>query len=551
MERYRLVFIKDKISCEDFARQSGVHVSKIREKTKLFKDPNFLTLQEGKILGKALATIKVIDCKNMQSKIASFKEVLTQTPKNLVISMMGHIDHGKTTIIDQIMKTSVAPQEAGGITQNISLNKIKIKDKEFFLMDTPGHGVFASIRKFIIKNTDLLCLIVAADDGVNKQTEEIIKQSEQVEKILCINKMDKISKDSEKKQKHLEKIYQDLSKFGVVSSEYGGDVLTCQTSAKTGDGLESLRDSILLKSDFMENFADKKQEGWGYILDSYNKKGIGFLTKILLKTGSAQPGDKFLYNGTEGIIKKIFAQGNPVKNCDFNDLIEITGFDEAPVPGKEFIIINDEILRKDYADFLRKKPIVVQEKSELEVNFILHAENANHLLTLESALKSKGKIFSKCAGELTEKDLSNAKTFDCIMVIWGNLATKHMSELNRQQIKFAQDEIIYNLIEKIELILAKPKVTEYKTVAEAKVLKIFNIKNTCIAGCRVLNGSIKKGALCRVLRNNENIFEARISSMKREKDTISEAVTDSECGIIFNKNFDFLPEDKICAIEEI
>ena len=550
MLRYKLIFVNEAISSEDFARQAGVHASQIREYLQKLKIPEIISLINAEKLAQQLQNVKIINSKNIETKIASFKKIIGKNQKIPVISIMGHIDHGKTTVVDQIMKTHFVDKEAGGITQNISLYKIKHKDKEFFLIDTPGHKIFSDIREFILKNTDILLLIVSADDGVSEQTEEILKQSIDVEKIICINKIDKFTKNPEQMEKITNKIYHRLSEFGVLSNEYGGEVLTCKISAKTGEGLENLIESIFLKTDFMDFSADPKQEGLGYVLDSYVKKGIGFVTRVLLKTGTIQTGDKFLYNTQEGLIKKILVNGNLVTSASFNDLIDIIGFTDAPEPGKEILIINEDSLRKDISLFYSNQIKNTLVLSEHTVNFILKTDNVNHLITLEKEIQNKGKIVQKSIGDVSDSEITTGRIFKCVFVLWGGFSQKTLDLLKSNNLKFICDPIIYNVLDQVDLMLAKPKEIEYTTMAKARVLKVFHIDNMCIAGCRVLEGTIKKGNLCRVMRNDAMVSEGRISSMKREKNTIAEAATDSECGIIINKQFEYFVGDEINIIEE-
>lgn len=542
MEKYKLILVNDKISLKDIAKQAGISIQEVKKHGDNLKLKEILTLKEARILEENMGNIKIIDCKNLKTKLQDLDRVLKKDKKIPIISIMGHIDHGKTTLVDQIMKTEIASHEIGGITQNISLYKIKYKNQEFFLIDTPGHQIFSHIRKFIMERTDILVLLVAADDGVNSLTEEIVLNSKDNETIICINKIDKGTKN-------LETIYRKLSELGLTSSEYYGETLTCKISAKNGEKIDELLDCILLKSEFIEQFADKKQDGIGYVLDSKSIIGMGLVSKILLTSGTINLGDKFICGNVEGVIKRIFINNKQVVNASFNDLIDIVGFTETPEPGNKLFIINNDVLRKQLLSEMTNKKNV-QSLEENQVKFILKAENINHLSTLEQLIKNKGLIIHKSIGGVTDNEIEQAKIFKGVFVFWGDVSSKNLEILNKNKISFVHDNIIYNIIEKIDKLLAPPKEIVFEKLGTAKVLKIFNINGSHIAGCKVLDGTIKKGVLCRVLRNNEKIFEGNISSMKREKNTITEAITNSECGIIFNKNVEISVGDIIEAIEE-
>jgi len=564
VNKHKLLLINKEISVEDLGKQlmiSKVTMNNIldlikqsRKKSKPSKNAKikeieniFLEELENINWNSLGLNVKIIDMESELTILKSFNKINFSQDRIPVVSIMGHIDHGKTTLIDQIMKTQKVQSEVGGITQNISLYKIKKNDKEFFLIDTPGHETFSFLRNFIIQRTDILILLIAANDGISNQTIEIIKQSPNVEKIICINKIDLL--EAHTKEKTLNRIYSQLASLGIVSSEYYGEVVTCQVSAKKNIGVEDLIQTILLKSEFMPLKSDRDNEVVGSVLDSQMVKGKGLITRILLKSGNMKTGDKFLCRAIEGNITRIFVENKVVNSADFNDLIDIVGFKESPEPGSDILCLSNEESHKKLRDFYKsiqpKNPNLSQE-----FKLILKAENINHLTTLEKTLENKFLIIKKSIGEITDSDMDYAATFNGIMILWGKSFSKNLEILQKKAIRFISNEIIYNLVDGLEKLIEKPKEQEFEKIGDAKILKVFNINGVSIAGCRILSGSVKKGFFCRVLRGEEIIGLGKVSSLKREKDNISEAVMNTECGIVFNRNIDFKPEDKIDILEE-
>lgn len=541
IKKYLTITINKEISPEDFARQSKIQIKTIEKQMKEY-GINRLNLENTQMLVDSFDNLQIIDSSSTESIKKSLRKINHKNKKIPVISILGHIDHGKTSLIDAIMKTSKVKTEAGSITQNISLYKITKQNQDFFLIDTPGHEIFSNLRKFIIDNSDIVIILIAGDDGIKDQTREIIKQAHDKEKIICINKIDQ-------KNINFDYIYSQLADLKVVTDVYGGEVLTSKTSAKTGQGIDELIDNIFLKTESLNLKSDIHQNAYGNVIDSSFQKGFGLKTRILLKTGTLQIGDHFVCENQSGIIKRIIINDKSVTEASYNDLIDIIGLEQSPIPGAEIFIIENEKIRQYLLDEAKAQ----KKQKELlhnSVKFIAKANNINQLQSLETLLSKRGYVVSGSINpEISDSELEQARIFNCLVVFCGDFSSKEELKLEKHKISFIKTNIIYKVNELIEEKLKKEKEITYKKTGMLYVLKVFNIGKNCIAGCQVKEGIIKIGSLCDIIREGNIIGEGKVSSMRREKNNILEAAKGSECGIILNKKFVFLEGDSIIVKE--
>jgi translation initiation factor IF-2 len=542
---YKFVIWHENININDFVKQTSISLNSVKENIQwLFNTPDMKWTWENVEQLCDLLSVRLL--KHENELLSNFKEYKGTHKKVPLVSIMGHIDHGKTTLIDALMSSNVTAHEAGGITQNISISKIKNKHGDFFLIDTPGHAIFSSTRDLITNLSDIIIVVISAEDGIKEQTIEILKNTEHKNKIICITKIDRVS------SRDFSKIYNEIMKYGVIIDKYSGETLTCTISAKNKIGIEELMENIALLNDSLDLKSCNVSPGIGQVLDSRIDKGFGYITKIILKSGKIQLKDNFINSNEEGRIKQIFINGKSVKEATVNDVIEIVGIDKMPETGSDFIIVNEEKLRDILLTQMRKINKEDRVKNENGVNFILKANNINQMIALKNSLNLKGNVIVSEVGDINEKNIEFTKITNSIIVNFGKLKQNQMKALENADVKYVSSDIIYHILEKIDEMLSPAEEIKYKELGKAHVRKVFQIKNNNIAGCRVMDGEIKLGNLCRIIRNSEVLAITKIISMKREKDDITLAKNNTECGIIVgNKKITFLPDDEIIAIEKI
>lgn len=453
-----------------------------------------------------------------------YKQIHNKSP---ILTIVGHVDHGKTTLVEQLLKHNHNPQELtskepGGISQNIALYKLPYG----ILVDTPGHEVFSSLRQVLMSVSDIIILVIACDDGVQPETINIIQKApENACFIVVINKIDK-------GVKNLTTIYGKLASYGILVDSNGGDILTVQISAKNGTGINELIETINLQWELIDNNkTDKKMHAIGYIMDCSLKQGLGYKTSILIKAGTLNQGDDIIVNGELYRIKLIQENNKNIKSCSVDQVVEIIGITKPIFPGTKFCSVSDKsLINQLLLESKIEEETITENTSDLK--FILQTNSIIKLDTLISIFKKKGvKIIETNVSHLIKSStIELAKKTNATVILWGDFDDKAIKTLIHNNIKYVANEIIYAILESLETPKKQEEIKEI--LGSARIKKIFIINGTKIAGCGVLDGKITIGNKCIIRRNNEEMAIGHIISMKREKDTIREAVKNTECGLI-------------------
>lgn len=481
------------------------------------------------------------------------KEVATEeknlTPRAPVVTVLGHVDHGKTTLLDAIRKTSVAEKEKGGITQKIGASEVEFQGKKIVFIDTPGHEAFTAMRAQGAKVTDIAVLVVAADEGVMPQTVEALNHAKaaKVPIIVAVNKMDK-------EGANLDKVKQQLSDLGLVPEEWGGETIFVPLSAKTGEGIGHLLEMILLLAEVSELKANPHLPASGTVIEARLDKGLGPVADVIVQSGTLRLGDQVLLPSTWGKVRSMLDyRGNRVKQAGPSTPVEIIGLEDVPVPGETFKVVTDSKINKPAPP----KKITVpagprpaldqlfkenKEKENEDVFYlVIKADSQGTLDALNSVVKKvkfpeiKLEILHSGVGAISESDVLLASVTHA--TIFGfNVRPDPIAKKSaeREGVEIHTYDLIYELVTDLENILKgklKPK-WEEKILGKAIVRKIFRIpKVGVVAGTYVLEGKAERNAKARIVRDNIVIQETKISSLKRFKEDVKEVAAGFECGI--------------------
>ncbi|XZR53192.1 MAG: translation initiation factor IF-2 [Enterobacteriaceae bacterium] len=502
--------------------------------------------------------------KFIKSKKFKNKNIFKKKPP--IVTIMGHVNHGKTTLLDYIRSTKLVSQEIGGITQHISFYNIKTKYGAITFFDTPGHEAFKKMRKKGIKNTDIVILVIAIDSGVMSQTIETIKYIKKLNLplIIVINKIDKINYN-------INIIKNELAKHEVISEEWGGEIQFVNISAKTGKGINDLIKAILLQSEILELKEKKKKETKGVVIESYFNKGKGPIVTILIQQGVLNFKDLILYNLEYSKIKSIHNSfGKKINYVRPSLPVEIIGFPIIPKIGEKINFIKSENYFKEIiinkSKFIIKKNLInnkfeinddilnLNENEIFKINIILKSNVLgsceviqNELLKLSSK-KIKINIINFGVGNISENDLILALNNKAIILafnIYSNNFIRKIIEFKKIDVRYYS--IIYKLIDDIkkEINLFIPN-NKKKIIGLANVINVFKFKkNSFIAGCLITYGIIKKHDQINLLRNNKVIYIGKIDSLKRFKENVKEVNNGMEFGIYIKKFNNFKINDKI------
>ncbi|UCG65455.1 MAG: translation initiation factor IF-2 [Deltaproteobacteria bacterium] len=492
-----------------------------------------------------------------------------------VITIMGHVDHGKTSLLDYIRKSRIIDKEAGGITQHIGAYYVHTPHGDIVFLDTPGHEAFTAMRARGAQVTDLIVLVVAADDGVKEQTTEAIDHAKaaNIPIIAAVNKMDKPSADAEK-------VRRELSKYGLLAEEWGGDTIFSYVSAKTGEGLEELLESILLQSEILELEANYKKKARGTIIEARLDKNRGPIATVLIRNGTLKQGDFFFCGESYGRVRAMLNdRGQKIKSASPSMPVEIYGISGVPMAGDDFVVVADEKKAKLISDHRRidarletaanQGPLSldslfdrIKEGKVKELNIIVKADVQGSLealvdsLTKLSTEEVKLKVIHGATGAVTESDVMLASASEAIIICFNVRATPTVSNLGEEErvdIRFY--DVIYKVIEDIKSAmvgLLEPVYTE-NSIGRADVKEIFHIsKLGTIAGCYVTDGKIERNAKVRLLRDEVVMFDGQIGSLKRFKDDVKDVSSGFECGVGIENYNDIKPGDvlEVYVVEE-
>ena len=487
-------------------------------------------------------------------------------PRAPVVTIMGHVDHGKTSLLDAIRETNVIAGEAGGITQAIGAYHVHLKDRDIVFLDTPGHEAFTAMRARGAQVTDVVVLVVAADDGVMGQTIEAINHSRVagVPIIVAVNKMDKPGADPQR-------IKQALTEYGLVSEEWGGETIFCEVSAKQRTGIEALLEMILLQADILELQADPDRPARGIIIESKLDKGRGPVATVLIQEGTLREGDTFASKTEYGRVRAMIDdQGRRVKEAGPSMPVEVIGFSSVPQVSAEFLCVEDEKKARTIADYWtrkeREKELSATSKITLEqlyqkikegvkdFNVIVKADVQGSMEAITEALNKlsttdvKLRIIHSSTGAITETDVMLASSANAIIIGFNVRPDSRVVEVAEQEgVEIKLYDIIYNLLEDVRAAMEGLLEPVYKEVVQgrAEVRQLFKIpKVGTIAGCYVTDGKISRAANLKLVREGVVVYDGRIASLKRQKDDAREVATGYECGIGI-ENFNDLHEGDV------
>jgi len=491
-----------------------------------------------------------------------------QSPRSPVVTVMGHVDHGKTSLLDYIRKSKVADGEAGGITQHIGAYEVELKDSKITFIDTPGHAAFSQMRARGANTTDVVILVVAANDSVMPQTEEAINHAKaaEVSIVVAINKIDLQDADAEK-------VKGDLAAKDLVPEDWGGNVQMIPVSAQTGEGIDKLLEAVALESELLELKAHHSGPAQGVILESELDKFKGAVATLLIQNGTLKVGDMIVSGMSYGKVKNISSSStSKLKNAGPSDAIEVLGLNSAPDAGESFQVVKSEKEAREIAQFressIKDKKVLKQRDENLGnlfenmgsgskkiLNVILKADVAGTSEAISAALQDAGndeasiKIVSTGVGGISESDVNLALATESILLgfnVRADNAAKKLVEEN--DISLSYHSIIYELIDdaKARLTGMLDPIIKEEIVGNAEVLEVFNSpKFGQVAGCMVVEGSIFRNKPVRVLRDDVVIHQGELDSLRRFKDDVGEVKNGTECGIGIRNYKDIKPGDKI------
>jgi translation initiation factor IF-2 len=492
-----------------------------------------------------------VDFDESTLKVAASPENLK--PRAPVVTIMGHVDHGKTSLLDAIRQSNVIDGEAGGITQAIGAYHVNINNRDIVFLDTPGHEAFTAMRARGAKVTDIVVLVVAADDGVMEQTIEAINHSKVagVPIIVAVNKIDKPGAEPDK-------IRQGLSEHGLLSEQWGGDTIFCEVSAKKKQGIEELLEMILLQADVMELKADPNLPAHGIIIESKLDRGRGPVATVLIQEGTLKESDSFVSKTEYGRVRAMVNdQGHRVNEAGPAMPVEVIGFSSVPQVGAEFFGVDDDKKAREIADYwirkAREKELSASSKITLEqlyqkikegvkdFNVIIKADVRGSIEAITDALNKlstddvKLKIIHSSAGAISETDVLLASASNAIIIGFNVRPDARVAEIAEQEgVEIKLYDIIYNVISDVRAAMEGLLEPEYKEVVQgrAEVRELFKVpKIGTIAGCHVTDGKIPRSANLKLLRDSVVVFDGKILSLKRFKDDAKEVLAGFECGI--------------------
>jgi translation initiation factor IF-2 len=471
-----------------------------------------------------------------------------------VVTVMGHVDHGKTSILDAIRKTDVAEGEAGGITQHIGAYHVRSKAGDVTFVDTPGHAAFTEMRSRGAQITDLVILVVAADDGVMDQTREAIShaQAADVPILVAVNKIDKDNADPDR-------VKRELAELELIPEDWGGQTIYCETSAKKNIGIDSLLENIQLMAEILELKADASRKAKGRVIEARLDKGRGAVATVLIQEGTLNNGDNFVVGQFSGKVRAIFDdKGRKIKTAGPSMPIEVQGLSGVPQAGDEFIVVTDDKMAKNVSQArslkVRETELAAGSKISLDKLFEQMSEgNVQELRviiradvqgTLEAFAKAaeelstdeiKVRVLHEGAGTISESDILLASASDAIVIGFNVRPSAKIKELAvKENVDIRSYDVIYHALDDIRkaMVGMLDPTFEEEVIGNAEIREVFSVpKVGKIAGCSVTDGVIRRNAGVRVLRDGVVVYTGKISSLKRFQDDAKEVVSGYECGI--------------------
>ena len=514
--------------------------------------------------------------KEETTDITNFEEYIIDEDESLlelrapVVTIMGHVDHGKTTLLDYIRHTHVASGEAGGITQHIGAYQVDIDGKKITFIDTPGHAAFTEMRARGAKITDIVIIIVAVDDGVMPQTKEAIDhaKSANVPIIVAINKIDKGTGN-------IDRIMSEMSEYGLTPEAWGGDTMFVKISAQTGEGVKDLLDSIIALSEVMDLKANPNRYASGTVIESKLDKSVGSEVTLLIQNGTLRLGDPIVVGTAFGKVRTLKnSQGEDIVSALPSMPVTITGINKVPVSGDKFMAFETEKEARNVAikreNILKNKRFVKKtfsledlfdsiKEGKKEINIVLKADVKGSEEAVKNSLEKinvegvKVNVIRSGVGTITESDVVLANASNAIVIgfnVIPSLKTKEVAKEYNVDIRLYN--IIYKVVEEIEAAMKGMLDPEYEevVVGNAEVRQLFKFSKVgIIAGSHVISGVIKNGSKCRLIRDGVVVYDGKINSLQREKDQAKEVKSGFDCGITLENYIDVKEKDIIETYE--
>lgn len=575
-----VVLYKDNMTIGQLAEALGVNSSELVKK--LFSlgimatINNSISFENAEILvleyNKELKRAETADVTNFEEyEIIDNEEDLVKRPP--VVTIMGHVDHGKTTLLDAIRKTDVASGEAGGITQAISAYQVKVNDNYITFIDTPGHAAFTEMRARGASITDIIIIIIAADDGIMPQTEEVIDHAKaaKVPIIVAINKIDK-------PDANVERVLTQLTEYGLTPESWGGDTLVSLISAKTGKGIDELLENILLVAEMNDYKANPNRYAVGTVVESRLDKHLGPIVTVLIQNGTLRLGDPVVVGTTFGKIRTLKNdKGKDLTATNLSQPVEITGLNDVPKAGDKFMAFESEKQARSIAEkrkeLFKEKEVNTKgnvtledlfskiQEGHKEINVIIKADVNGSSEAVKNALEKldvegvKVNVIRSSVGAIKESDIVLAKASNAIVIGFNVRPNNTLKEYAKDQgVEIRLYDIIYKAVEEMEAAMKGmlEPIFEEKVIGSAEVRKIFKFSKVgTIAGSYVLDGVIKKDAKARLIRDGVVIYDGNINSIQREKDSVKEVKKGLECGITIENYNDIREKDIIEAYEMV
>jgi translation initiation factor IF-2 len=471
-----------------------------------------------------------------------------------VVTIMGHVDHGKTSLLDVIRKTKVAAGEAGGITQHIGAYQVDVNNKKITFLDTPGHEAFTAMRARGAQVAHIAIIVVAADDGVMPQTREAIDhaQAAKMPIIIVINKIDKAGANPDR-------VKQQLYDIGVAIEEYGGDVVSVPVSARKGTGIDELLDYILLVAEVQDIKANPNRLAAGVIIEARLDKSSGVTATVLVQQGTLKMGDNIVVGASAGKVRAMFNdRGKRIQKAPPGTPVSLLGLPEVPQAGDRLVVVADERTAKQMAEHESEKRrdetmplgqvsldtlyMQMQEGTVKELNLVLKCDVQGSAEAIKGALTKLGeqnikvRLIHEGIGNISETDVHLAAASKAIIIGFNVKADgAAQREAQREGVDIRYYNIIYKLTDDIQAALQGMLEPTYREVIEghAEVIQIFKAgKTTVIAGCRVTDGKITRSSQVRIMRKTEKVFDGKLTSIRRGKDDVREVATGYECGLV-------------------
>ena len=520
-----------------------------------------------------------LGCKVEKEVIVTIEERLIDTaedkeedlePRAPVVVVMGHVDHGKTSLLDYIRNAHVAAGEAGGITQHIGAYQVNVQGKTITFLDTPGHEAFTAMRARGAMITDVAILVVAADDGIMPQTVESINHAKaaNIPIIVAINKMDK-------PEANPERIKEQLTKYELVPEEWGGETIICPISAKTGEGIDNLLEMVNLTAEMQELKANPNRSAHGAVIEARLDKGRGPVATLLVQNGTLKQGDVIIAGTAVGRVRAMTsAKGEKLTEAGPSVPVEIIGMGEVPGAGDDFHAVADERMarelveqRKHEQKMAASAPVgkvsledlfsQIKQGEMKDLNIIVKADVQGSAEAVKASLEKlsneevRVRVIHCAVGAISESDVMLATTSNAIIVGFNVRPDNNAKEsAARNNVDMRMYRVIYDCINEIETAMKGMLAPKFKEVelGQAEVRNVFRITGVgMVAGCYVTNGKMQRGAQMRLLRDNIVIYDGAIASLQRFKDSVKEVAAGYECGITFEKFQDIKEGDVIEA----